>query len=83
MNGKEFIISEECACVSRTLRILLKSPDKYTESHNKMIELPFSSKTISRIIEYLELRLQNNEKNFELTDEESLDLLEISNYLCL
>ena len=84
--GREFVIDEELAKFSSVLSVLLDRNSPFEESLTRIVELPIKSSVLERVVSYLKYRQKYSRLNgpapdFEISEEESLDLLSVSFYL--
>jgi hypothetical protein len=85
-DGKEFLVKEELAVQSETLKSFLNRDYPFLESRHRSIILPIKSNMMKRVIEYLEYKktfsdAQSVIPDFNVLDEETQELLDISAYL--
>ncbi|KAF5140760.1 skp1 component [Vairimorpha ceranae] len=81
-DGIEFTIKRKIALYSKTLNLLINTNPNYIEHVAEAIVLPINSKYLARIIEFLEFKASNkNVDDFEIKDDETVDLLDAAAYL--
>lgn len=85
-NGTEFLVKEEVAKLSEVLGTLLNRESPFEEAISRSVTLPIKAIALKRAIEYLEykhkyLGCEGPIPDFEVSEEESLDLLSVSFYL--
>lgn len=85
---KEFLIDYDIAIQSKTLALFANSNESLESDHIsdvKTIQLPINSKYVKRIIEFMIYKFENQHSlmisEFKISDEETMDLLEIASYL--
>lgn len=69
---------------SKTLAVFLDNNYPFIQCKTKEIKLPIKSKHLKRILEFMQyVHKKQNENNTEfiINDEETMDLLEIASYL--
>lgn len=85
-SNAEFIVKEEVANLSEILATLLDRDGPFEEAISRKITLPIKTAALKRAVEYLEykhkyLGFEGPIPDFEVAEEESLDLLSVSFYL--
>lgn len=80
----EFIVSEDAACVSGTLRNMLQS--SFKETSERKIKLPeFDGRILSKVVEYCYYNVKYRDSvdvpEFDIPEEMALELLEASDFL--
>lgn len=81
-DGPGYWIDYHIAIESSTLKLFL-GPDSYAGT-SEIIKLPVHSSKLKRTIDFMESKygiIGNNPVEFGITDDETLDLLEIASYL--
>jgi hypothetical protein len=80
-----FVIDYSIAIQSKTLALFLSNENSSLDTSNKFMKLPINSKRLNRIIDFMNLKFSNTQAapllEFKITDEETMDLLEIASYL--
>jgi hypothetical protein len=84
--GEEFSAPAALINESETLREILRPEHNFVEARTKVIRLPIKTRYLKRIIEYLQYKrdyCKNMGKvpDFAVSEEETLDLLEVASYL--
>jgi hypothetical protein len=78
----EYIVKKEVAILSKTLNALINTNPNFIENTAKSLSLPIKSKYLARIIEFLEFKfMDKNVDDFEIRDDETVDLLDAAAYL--
>ncbi|KAK1348554.1 hypothetical protein CWI38_0186p0050 [Hamiltosporidium tvaerminnensis] len=85
-DGIEYIVPEEIATQSSTLKSFLDEENPFIESHEKTVVLPIKSNILKRVIDYLKYKYEYKDTegtipDFEIKDDETLELLDVSSYL--
>lgn len=84
--GMEFAISEDVVRFSGILTVLLDRNSPFQEAISRVVDLPIKAAALKRVVAYLEYRHKYSKSegpipDFEVGEEESLDLLSVSFYL--
>lgn len=86
-DNREFTVSEEVANESETLRMFFDRNKPFVEAAERRARLPIRAALLRRAIEYMEYKHKNEKRRgmqeFIISDEETLDLLDVSAYLRL
>lgn len=81
----EFIVDSNIALQSETLALFLDPGLSFARDEKTTISLPITSKYLGRIVEFMAFKHSNgnscSENEFKISDEETMDLLEIASYL--
>lgn len=87
VDNQEFKVVEDIANESQILRVFFDRNGPFIEAIEREVVLPIQASLLKRAIEYMEYRFNHKNKKtdeepeFPITDEEALDLLEVSVYL--
>lgn len=83
-DGHEFLIETYIAEQSETLALFLNLNKMYVSTKPNTVRLPINSMNLKRIIDFMCHKFGSSKTNileFKISDDESLDLLEIASYL--
>lgn len=86
-DGFEFVIEKRCAMASGTIKALLSSPGRFTESHQNLVEFKdISALVLERVCQYLyyNVRYANSVTeipDFKFPPEIALELLMAADFL--
>lgn len=81
----EFLVDYHIAMQSKTLALFLDTDQSFVENGKRAVQLPINSKYVKRIIEFMIYKYENQNNlavaEFQISDDETMDLLEIASYL--
>ncbi|TBU00219.1 hypothetical protein CWI38_1283p0040 [Hamiltosporidium tvaerminnensis] len=85
-DGHEFIVPEKIAFQSSTLKFIFSENHPFVEAKCRSAVLPIHSRLLKRVVDFLNFQYNYNNhrtkpSDFEMRDEETLELLDVSAYL--
>lgn len=84
-DNAEYVIDEEIAFLSHTLRTFFDAEFPFKETQTRTVVLPIRSKLLRRIIEFMEYKHTcingGGFNEFKISDEETMELLDVASYL--
>lgn len=84
-DGVDFTVDLELAMHSKTLALFLDGRFPFIQSQTREVKLPIKSKHLRRVLEFMQYTHRPKEEKrageFKISDEETMELLEVASYL--